>query len=179
MNAKGRAARRVPDADCPGEWPCAPRWAHCRTGQWGRGYRALHPAQGILRCLRSQTTMCFLFPRTLDQAIPGSRSQHWRGITQRAGNGSHKRRASISCPPFLRGNWVVGGSLPAPSKCYGVVRKVVVVVARASWQISFRLGFWYLPGLFSDCWIRELSLWRRSLARRGGGAGRRRNRMLG
>ena len=23
-------------------------------------------AQGILRCLRSETTMCFLFPRTLD-----------------------------------------------------------------------------------------------------------------
>ena len=114
MNAKGRAARRVPDADCPGEWPCAPRWAHCRTGQWGRGYRALHPAQGILRCLHSQTTMCFLFPRTLDQAIPGSRSQHWRGITQRAGNGSHKRCASISCPPFLRGNWVVGGQFARP-----------------------------------------------------------------
>ena len=139
------------------------------NGEEGIALCILLLAQGILRCLRNQTTMCFLFPRTLDQAILGSRSQHWRGITQRAGNGSHKRRASISCPPFLRGNWVVGGSLPAPSKCYGVVRKVVVVVARASWQISFRLGFWYLPGLFSDCWIRELSLWRRSLARRGWG----------
>ena len=83
-------------------------------------------AQGILRCLCSETTMCFVFPRTLDQAIAGSRNQHWRGITQRAGNGSHRRRASISCPPFLRGNWVVRGSLPAPSKWYGVVRKVVV-----------------------------------------------------
>ena len=78
-------------------------------------------AQGILRCLSSETTTCFLFPRTLDQAVAGSRSQHWRGITQRVGNGSRKRRASISCPPFLRGNSVVGGSLPAPSKCHGVV----------------------------------------------------------
>ena len=143
-------------------------------------------AQGILRCLHSETTMCFLFPRTLDQAIAGSGSQHWRGITQRVGNGSRKRHASISCPPSLRGNWVVGGSLSAPSKCHGVMGKLslgcgkaVVVVARTSWQISVRLGFWYLPGLFSDCWIRELSLWRRSVARRGGGPGRRRSRLLG
>ena len=143
---------------------------------WGEGIALciLLLAQGILRGLRGEATMCFLFPRT----IAGNRSQHWRGITQRVGNGSGKRRARISCPHFVRGNRVVGGSLPAPSKCHGVVGKVVVVVARASWQISVRLGLfaWHLPGLFSDCWSREVSLWRRSLAE---GGGRGRSGMLG
>ena len=42
------------------------------NGEDGIALCILFLAQGIWRWLRSETTMCFLFPRTLDQAIMGA-----------------------------------------------------------------------------------------------------------
>ena len=47
------------------------------NGEEGITLCVLLLAHGILRCLRSKTTMCFLFPRTLDQAIIGSYALAW------------------------------------------------------------------------------------------------------